>query len=606
MRSLPLFSLSVILVLALPASPAQGTSRGENTLALGTASGAVGSDVTVPLSLANADAVRGLQLDVLYDAARVSFATAAVTARTAQMSIQTSTPASGRLRVLMYYSGDAEIAAGTGAIAQLTFHLDAAGLSALTPESAELSDPDGQELEVTATAGSITVTGGTDPSGACCATDGSCALTTQTACSAGVWQGAGTSCTPNPCSPATEVDTLSVGTVSGVSGATVTVPLRLRNTQPVAGAQLDLRFDPAVVSFTSAAITSRATGASIPPSTPSPGRLLLLIYFSGGGSIAAGDGAVANLTFQIIGAAGTQSDLTPAAATLSDPDAQPLAVVAVAGRITVTGGGDPTGACCAATGSCSVVTEVGCLAGTWQGAGTSCTPNPCPAAPAPDTLAIAGGSGAPGEQITISLALANHAAVRGIQAEIRADSTVLRFESGTVTSRVGNMVLGTSAPAANRTRILMYYDTEGGVLAAGRGAVANLVFRIVGGAGSQTALTLTDIGVADANNQPVEAVGMGGEVSVVGAPQPPDLRLAVLQNPGRTRTMQIFLSSDLELDALPTVVLSGGTAVVMSRLSGLNLYQGSASVDEGTASVTVLATGMHLGAAGATQTTVTF
>lgn len=38
---------------------------------------------------------------------------------------------------------------------------------------------------------------------------------------------------------------------------------------------------------------------------------------------------------------------------------------------------DPTGACCYYDGSCSVTTQLAC-AGTWLGAGTTCSPNPCP------------------------------------------------------------------------------------------------------------------------------------------------------------------------------------------------------------------------------------
>ena len=37
----------------------------------------------------------------------------------------------------------------------------------------------------------------------------------------------------------------------------------------------------------------------------------------------------------------------------------------------------PQGACCATDGSCTVTTQAGCT-GTWQGAATTCTPNPCP------------------------------------------------------------------------------------------------------------------------------------------------------------------------------------------------------------------------------------
>jgi FtsP/CotA-like multicopper oxidase with cupredoxin domain len=45
-----------------------------------------------------------------------------------------------------------------------------------------------------------------------------------------------------------------------------------------------------------------------------------------------------------------------------------------------TAGGGATGACCLPSGSCSIVTSSQCasLGGTYQGDGSSCTPNPCP------------------------------------------------------------------------------------------------------------------------------------------------------------------------------------------------------------------------------------
>ncbi len=48
--------------------------------------------------------------------------------------------------------------------------------------------------------------------------------------------------------------------------------------------------------------------------------------------------------------------------------------------VVYTPGGAATGACCLGNGSCSVVTQTNCTAqgGTYQGDGTSCTPNPCP------------------------------------------------------------------------------------------------------------------------------------------------------------------------------------------------------------------------------------
>jgi len=67
-----------------------------------------------------------------------------------------------------------------------------------------------------------------------------------------------------------------------------------------------------------------------------------------------------------------------------------LAVVAVMVSMVAVGcGGDksvgvptPTGACCATAGTCTVTTQAACVSpSTWQGAGISCTPNPCTAQP---------------------------------------------------------------------------------------------------------------------------------------------------------------------------------------------------------------------------------
>lgn len=360
-----------------------------------------------------------------------------------------------------------------------------------------------------------------------------------------------------------EQDTLSLGTASGESGTDVLVPLDLNNQDAVGGIQLDVLFDPAVVSFTGAVSASRAAGMSIGSSIPAAGRLRVLMYFvpadGTADSIATGTGAVADLTFHILGTGGTA--LTPDAAELSDRTGQELSVTAAAGRITVTGGAD--------------------------------------------TLAIGSGSGPTGGQITIPIELANHVAVRGIQADLRIDPAVLRFESGAATPRVGPMHFDAAPLLPDTVRILMYYDSTS-TLAPGRGAVANLVFRITGADGSRSSLTPDDIVVADVNNHEIPTVGSAGEVSVIGGAAPPDLRLAVLRNPGRTRTLQIFVGSDVALDAPPTVGLSGGVAVPMNQLPGLNLFRGSISVVDGTASVTVQATGIHEWATGTAQSTVTF
>jgi carbon monoxide dehydrogenase subunit G len=603
--------LAAGVVLALPVSMGRGAPLGQNRLSLGSVGGASGATVAVPLDLANEDAVSGIQVDVLFDSTVANFTGLAIATRAAGMTISYDVlPSPNRVRLVMYFFPRDSIPAGDGAVANLNFRLvgEAGTATELTPlasPAAELSDPNGIALPVTVESGYLTVTGGTDPTGACCGMSGNCSLAMQAACTAGVWQGANTACTPNPCPPPL-ADTLSIGTGSGASGAEVTVPLGLHNARSISGIQLDILFDETVVSSTSAVITSRATGMSIRTSALSAGRMRVLMYSVHGDSISAGDGAVANLTFRVIGAEGAGCDLIPDAVVLSDPDAQELPATATAGHIAVTGGGDPTGACCAPAGTCSLVTQPGCTAGTWQGPNTTCSPNPCPPPPPADTLAVGGGSGPSGGQITIPIDLANHVPVRGIQADIRIDPAVLRFESGAATSRVGSMFFGVSSPTTDRVRILFYHSDSTSTLAPGRGAVANLVFKITGADGSRSSLTPAEIVIAGANNQEIPTLGSAGQVLVIGGGAPPDLRLAVLKNPGRTRTLQIFVLSDVALDAPPTVGLSGGVAVPVTQIPGVNSFQGNTSVDDSTASVTVQATGVHGGATGTAQTTVTF
>jgi hypothetical protein len=640
--------VAAVLISALPVSMARGAPLLQNALSLGTASGASGTDVIVPLNLANQDAVGGIQLDIAFDPAVVSFTSAAIVPRVASMSIGASTPATGTLRVLMYFGGGGNIAAGTGAVANLTFHLVGTGSSALTPNAWELSDPTGHAIiGVTATAGEITVTGGSDPTGACCAPSGTCAVTTQAGCVAlSTWQGAATTCAPSPCPPPPAGETLSIGVASGASGSDVAVPLSLHNTVAVGGLQFDILFDPAVVSFTSAAITSRATGMSIPTSNPAAGRLRLLMYSGEGSSIAAGDGAVANLIFRIIGAQGSGCDLTPDAATLADPSGHALQLTAYAGHITVTGGGDPTGACCATAGTCVVTIQAACTApSTWQGASAPCTPNPCPPPQSTETLSIGTASGASGGDVAVPLGFHNTVAIGGIQLDVLFDPAVVSFVSAAITSRATGMSIPTSTPSAGRLRVVMYFG-GGGSIPAGDGAVANLTFRIVGLQGSGCDLTPDAATLSDPDAHAVPVTATAGHITVIGGGDPtgaccapagtcglttqpnctggtwrganttctpnpcppaqPDLRLAVLKNPGRTRTLQIFVTSDVELDAPPTVVLSGGVAVLLTQFPGVNIFQGNTSVDDGTASVTVQATGIHDGATGTAQSTVTF
>jgi hypothetical protein len=62
----------------------------------------------------------------------------------------------------------------------------------------------------------------------------------------------------------------------------------------------------------------------------------------------------------------------------------------------------PTGACCAPGGACAGTTQAACVSpGTWQGAGTSCTPNPCVQSFTITASADPNGSIAPSGAVTV-------------------------------------------------------------------------------------------------------------------------------------------------------------------------------------------------------------
>ncbi|MFN8547306.1 MAG: cohesin domain-containing protein [Candidatus Eisenbacteria bacterium] len=106
-------------------------------------------------------------------------------------------------------------------------------------------------------------------------------------------------------------NTLAIGTGSGQSGTQVTVPLTLDNDDAVKGLQTDISFDPAVVSYNIGQATSRGATMTYSAAVVGGNKVRVLLFYQTGDVLAAGNGTVANLTFNLIGAGGTQSALTP-------------------------------------------------------------------------------------------------------------------------------------------------------------------------------------------------------------------------------------------------------------------------------------------------------
>jgi len=136
-----------------------------NTLALGTAVGASGTSVTLPLSLDNEDAVRGVQLDITFDGAVAYLAGVSASDRGAGMVAESTMVDADRARIILYHDTAAQIAVGTGEIAQLSFTLQGGGgvSSVLTPTDMILSSPSGEPLAVGGSPGQLNISAPTEP-----------------------------------------------------------------------------------------------------------------------------------------------------------------------------------------------------------------------------------------------------------------------------------------------------------------------------------------------------------------------------------------------------------------------------------------------------------
>ena len=84
------------------------------------------------------------------------------------------------------------------------------------------------------------------------------------------------------------------------------------------------------------------------------------------------------------------------------------------------------------------------------------------------------------------------------------------------------------------------------------------------------------------------------------------LRLTVLKNPARTRTLQVFITSDQDLTALPTLTVGGSAVTVAAVAAQSRIWQGAASLSLGAISTQVTATGTNGTQTGTAQVTVNF
>ena len=131
---------------------------GQNLLAVGSASGRVGSGAEVLLSLANENSIARIEADLDYDPAVATFTAATLIDRGIGRNLVADEAVDGALHLeVSTPSGGSAIPAGTGSVVRLSFALSTEGATALTLHDAALFDEKTRALEVVVTDGSIAI-----------------------------------------------------------------------------------------------------------------------------------------------------------------------------------------------------------------------------------------------------------------------------------------------------------------------------------------------------------------------------------------------------------------------------------------------------------------
>jgi hypothetical protein len=225
---------------------------------------------------------------------------------------------------------------------------------------------------------------------------------------------------------------------------------------------------------------------------------------------------------------------------------------------------------------------------------------------ASNTLSVGTASGASGSTVSVPLDLSNQDVVKGLQTDIQFDAAVVEYQSIAATARVGTMAVSASVVGGNKVRVIGYYS-DANTLAAGTGAIANLTFHLIGAGGTQTSLTPSGTLLSGPNQESWAVTAQAGSIQVTGTgPPPPVVKVAVLRNPARTRTIQILVSSDQDLVAAPTVTVDGTAVTATSVPQQGRIWQAAASLALDVPSVLVQATGSNGNQTGTAQVTVVF
>lgn len=463
----------------------------------------------------------------------------------------------------------------------------------------------------------------------------------------------------------TGTNTLDVTDASGASGTQVTIGLTLANESVVKGIQTDLLFNNTVATFVGATATSRGLGMTVDAQTGSTGARVVMA-FENTSTLAAGAGTVANLTFQLVGGSGTSTNVTLSGAVLSGPNAENLSVTTGSGILTVSGGGSntppavtvvsPNGGETLVAGSqhtiqytatdansdpLTIGLEYSTNAGTnWNPIASGLSNTGSFAWTVPNTattsgrvrvtandgqasttdqsnasftitttsggnqVALGSAAGANGETVMIPVTLTNDSAVKAIQFDVTMGNTsVASFLGASAAQRGLGMTVDAQAGPTG-ARVVLFFENAS-TLPAGSGVVANLSYRLTGAQNSSSTLVPASIVLSDPDANPLTATGVNGSINVTTGPKgAPALQVVALKNPGRTRTVQVFVVVENGSGSPPTVT-AGGQTVSMTAMGG-GRFQGLFFANGSASNVTITANDTNGAGTGTGSVTVTF
>ena len=173
----------------------------------------------------------------------------------------------------------------------------------------------------------------------------------------------------------------------------------------------------------------------------------------------------------------------------------------------------------------------------------------------PVVLTLSNGQAPAGGEVDLTLSLQNDQVVGGLQFDLLVDPAVVEFVSASAATRTAGWTVEGSDRGSGRARVLVYSDAAVS-LSAGTGAVATLRYRVIGAAGTSTAVTFADVVVSDADGRSVAVAPPGnGAIDVLAGGNVPPTVTVVAPNGGESlvagSTAQIqWTASDADGDAL--------------------------------------------------------